>query len=401
MNIRRGMTKVQLHKRVSATLIAVVLLSVAGYLIKSSAAIETVRAAQSSASLYAAINTPTDVAPVKALSETVIRQAVAARPLNPGFVNVAMVHDVVTHGEAAADRWITPLSRLGWRNTAALQNRLFVAAVRSDTKQVLDLCDALMRRLQIQDTLIPLLNTVELDPMLRKEFVKRLANAPGWRPLYFYASSGLKKPDQLRARYSILQMLRQQGVQVDATLVRSSVQAMIDNGMPELGFALWRQVQSGVTTPLNDSGFLQASAGKTGDSPFGWETATGDGFDVDTYREGAKAVLAVQWNGRGVPMLAWQRTSALAGSYALDVDVSPEKIRDLNAFRFRLLCGKVATELQQDPQRSTRFITREKVSCSFPVFEVSGDIAAQNAPRSVEFRRFTLTRMASAEARPT
>lgn len=395
------MTDVRLRKGVSAALVAAALLPVANYLVNRSPAINRVQAAQSAALLYAAINTPASVAPVKALSDTVMRQAVAARPLNPALINTAMVRDVVTHGEAAADRWIAPLSRLGWRNTAALQNRLFIAAVRSDQRQVLDLCDALMRRRQIQDTLIPLLNTVELDPTLRQDFVKRLANTPIWRPLYFYASSGLKTPEQLRARYDVLQMLRRQGVQVDTTLVRSSVQAMIDNGMPELGFALWRQVKPGITTPLNDSGFLQASAAKTGDSPFGWETATGDGFDVDTYREGQKAVLAVQWNGRGVPMLARQRTSAFPGHYALNVDVSPEKIRDLTAFRFSLLCGKVATELQQDPQHPTRFVTREMVSCSFPIFEMLGDIDAQNAPRSVDFRHFTLTRISSAGAQPT
>ncbi len=390
------MTEVSLFRRAAAVALVAALLPVILYLGVAATAAAKVRAVRSLAVIGAWQDDHAIAAVVLALPERTIRRAIAARPLDAGTLNVAMVRDVARHSDikARADarlvRWTPLLAKLGWRDTTALQNRLYAAAIQSDLRMVLDVSDALMRRQRLVDQIITVLSAIENDPASQTAFTRRLLANPSWRSLYIYATAHLHERAQLQTRYRLLRTLERAGVRLSRNEIAPNIATMTANGLPQLGFDLWSAFTPGVGRPLADEHFARASktfaGGEEALVPFEWELISGDGFSATLYAEPGGAVLAIEWDGRGVPVFARQRTSAAPGRYTVELDVPAEKVGDLSAFALRLVCGDTAYPLDQNKNNLRRFTTRQGVPCAFPVLELAGDISAGATPRHVDVR---------------
>lgn len=334
-------------------------------------------------------------APAAAVPAATIRRAVMARPLDPRIVNVAMFQAYARGGDAILPKWLPVVARLGWRDTPTLQNRLFVFATNNDLGGVMRVSDALMRRQQLQDQVIPVLSMVEAVPSARRDLVRLLRNS-SWRERYLFTTGHLKTAEQLTARRELFDDLTAQGVAIDRGTMVSNVATMVAGGQPALAFATWTRFNPTVQRPLYDPRF--AIAGRkftTGDPslPFEWQFENGNGFSATPYAEDGASALDIRWNGRGVPLFAHQRTSALPGSYRLQVSVPPEKTKDLPAIGFRMRCDGVVYRFTGATDRPGQFETREPVACAFPEFEIVGDIAAQGTPRQIDLKSLRLTRV--------
>ncbi len=387
----------KLRRGIAVALTAAVLLPVEGYLAVASSAVNTVSAMRASALLTN--KDPQTTRGIRGLPATTIAAAITAKPIDQRLVNVAMIHDVQIVGQQRIAPWIHALGRLGWRDTPTLQNRLYVSAMRANVAEILDISDALLRRRQLMDQIIPVLATVETDQTLRKDFVRRLSGSLNWRGPYLLATDALKTPAQLEARYEILRAIQRNGAKLDRGEIAPNVGALDRAGRPDLGFALWKNGRSDVAAPLNDPSFTEASANfqaGTDTVPYQWQLKSGQGYSASAYVEHGRGSLDIEWNGRGVPIFAEQRTSATPGRYVLDVAVSAENIADLSALNFSLVCGGDVTRFQSDPRNPKRFATDGVVACGYPVLQIAGDIQAAATPRHIAIDRLVLRRVGTA-----
>lgn len=327
------------------------------------------------------------------LSDTTVHEAIAAEPLDGGIVNVAMVREVRQHGNSRTASWLAIVARLGWRDTPSLQNRLYAAANAGDMGRILDISDAFMRRQKMMDQMISVLSIVEADPTLQDALVARLAANPPWRAAYLSVVAHLKERSQLVGRFELLQQLQHRNARLGKDEVVPSILVLDRADLPQYGFALWQRIQPGVARPLDDSGFDRAGrSDQAGHDPvpYEWQAMSGEGFSAEAVRDGAQTMLSIDWNGRGVPVFAQQRTSATPGLYALDVEVPPEEKADLPALVFRLVCGKATIAFAPVAGDLTHLRTIEAVPCSYPVLQIAGDIQSSVAAHQVTINRLSL-----------
>ena len=422
-------------------LAAAVLLPVVAYLASASTAVRIVRGERDGALLAAPVPasgssttaTSTGAAstgPVTGsvprlapIAETTMRRALAARPLDQGIVNVAMVREIQAHAagspsgpaagqggqrvvvqgpdangratpgytvpaldDAGLTAWMPVVARLGWRDTAAQFNRLYVAAAAADIATILDVSEALLRRQQLLDRITPVLAIVETDPKISADLVGRLQTRPAWRAAYLETTNIFTRRDQLVARYGILRELMRRGDRLSKSEVAANVIALDGGKLPNLAFALWKAVHPDVLVPLNDPDFRHAAANSAQDAttvPYEWQLLTGEGFSTDAFVEDGRSALEIKWNGRGVPVFARQRTSARAGRYVLDIALDRQNIADLSVVQFRLMCDGTAIALRQEGNVATRLATVQPVPCAYPVFEIVGDVQSSSMPRTL------------------
>jgi len=421
MTMPRGMTEPShLRRGIASVLAAAVVLPVTVYLAKASTAVTLVRAQRNSAVITPSIpgtsapGMSTSVAAKEALkpqdgplSEAVIRQAIAARPLDQGIANVAMVRAVRgqaaqaspvfpangTAEKARLDMWMPVVSRLGWRDTAAQINRLYDAAGAGDIVTVMDASEALLRRQQGVDQITPVLAIVETDPQISLELIARLQRKPGWRAAYLDTTNVLVRPDQRIARYKILRELVRRGDRLGDDEVVTNVTALERGALPNLGFALYKAARRGVTSPLNDPNFRRAATNSAGDVaivPYEWQLLTGEGFSTDAFVENGQSSLEIKWSGRGVPVFARQRTSAVPGRYALEIAAEPQTLANLGAIQFRLICDDIVIRFRQNGSSRTRLSTLQPVPCAYPVLEIAGEVQSSSVPRTVALHALRL-----------
>ncbi|MES3154814.1 hypothetical protein [Sphingomonas faeni] len=387
----------KLRRGIAVALTAAVLLPVEGYLAVASSAVNTVSAMRASALLTN--KDPQTMRGIRGLPQGTVDAAIAAKPVDQRIVNVAMIRDVQTAGASRIAPWIDAVTRLGWRDTPALQNRLYVSATRANVADILDVSDALLRRRQLMDQIIPVLATVETDPSLRKDFVRRLSSKVNWGGLYLQSTGALKTPAQFQARYEVMMAMQQRGLRLDSGVLIPNVDALDRADLPALAFELWKSRRPGITSPLNDVSFVQAATNfqsGTDTVPYEWQMKSGQGYNASAYVEHGRGSLDIEWNGRGVPVFAEQRTSATPGRYALDVGTSAENVGDLSALNFTLVCAEDATPLVQDARNPKRFATSGAVPCAYPVLRIAGDIQAAATPRHIAIDRLVLRRVGTA-----
>lgn len=437
----------RLRRSVASVLAAAVLLPVVAYLANASSAVMIVRGERDGALLAApvpatglsALPAPTGKAgynsastdPVSVakpqlttISDTVMRRAIVARPLDQGLVNVAMVRDIQGHAARQVDgrntgqvgghvvvqgptvngratpgytvpalndarltRWMPVVGRLGWRDTPAQLNRLYVAAAAGNIATILDVSEALLRRQQLMDRITPVLAIVETDPKIGADLVRRLQSRPAWRAAYLETTDTLLRRDQLVARYGILRELMRRGDHLSKSELTANVIALDRGKLPDLGFSLWKTVHRDVGVPLNDPYFQRAAANSAEAAttvPYDWQLLTGEGFSTDAFVDNGRSALEIKWNGRGVPVFVRQRTSAIAGRrYVLEISVDRENIPNLSAAQFRLMCDDAAILLRQEGGVPTRLVTVQPLPCAYPVLEIVGDVQSSSVPRTL------------------
>lgn len=389
----RGTTEAGGYRRwIAATATALVTVSVAGYAAVAATATATVIAARPGA-LLADHDAESHVG-LRRLHQVQINTALASRPLDQRLANVAMARVADRQGEGRITPWIAAVSRLGWRDTPALQNMMYVAATRNDIPAVFNIGDALLRRRQLTDQMIPVLSMLESDPASRDILVERLASRVSWRGLYLSSTVHLRTPAQLRARYALLRALQRRGSPIASSEATPTSRAFEQANLHDLGFALWRAVRPGLTRPLDDTRFAAASEsfrlGKEDPVAYQWQIPNGEGFRADAVTEDGRTMLDIDWNGRGVPVFAQQRSSASPGRYALDIRVPSANVVDLAAFDFRMVCDTATVSFRQDAQRPQRFVTEATVPCAYPMFQIAGNIQSAATPRHLSIRSLAL-----------
>jgi hypothetical protein len=382
------------RRAIAAGLTGAVLLAITVYAAVAETALATMRTARPVA-LLADLKAES-TAQLSRLSDRTVHTAIAAAPLDQRVLNVAMARDAKRHGRARTPAWLAALSQMGWRDTFTLQNRLYAALLRTNLSSVLDISDALLRRQQLADQITQVILLLEAEPTLRPDLVERMAGGPSWRGLYLATTIGhLKTPEQLSARVMLLDGLAQRG-SLDKGEVVPSINALDRAGLPRQAFALWQRVQPGVTHPLDDGQFDRASRSYDAGYdpvPFQWQMMTGDGFSADAIRDGAHAALTIDWSGRGVPVFAQQRTSAVPGRYALSLDVPAKEKVDLPAFSFKLICGETAILFAAAASDPTRLRTATEVPCAFPMLQIVGDVQSSAAAHQVTINRIVMHRL--------
>lgn len=385
------------RRAIAAGSAAAILLTISGYAAVVETALTKVRVARSGALLAALDSAP--AAQLERLSDATVHNAVTAAPLDQRVMNVAMARDAKLHGGAQTPAWLAVLSRLGWRDTTTLQNRLYAVALRNQLTGVLDISDALLRRQQLIDQVTQVLPLLEIEPTLRPALVDRLAAQPGWRGVYLATSIGnLRTPQQLTGRVRLIEELARRG-SITKSEVVPSINALDRAGLQSQAFALWQRVQPGVSRPLDDGQFAHASRSYDAGYdpvPFQWQMMTGEGFSVDATRDGTRTPLMIDWNGRGVPVFAQQRTSAMPGRYALDLDVPASDKADLPALSFKLICGDTATPFSAVTGDPARLRTENAVTCAFPTLQIGADVQSSAAAHQVTINRITMRRLDAA-----
>jgi len=380
----------------AAGLTGAVLLAVTAYVVRAETALVAVRGARPGALLSNLKAQP--AAQLDRLSDETVRAATAAAPLEQRVVNVAMARDARLHGGVRTPAWLEALSRLGWRDTVSLQNRLYAAALRNDLLGILDIIDALLRRRQLSDQFIPMVSLLENDARSWPMLVQRLAGRPSWREQYLGTVGHLTTREQLLSRVSLLTDLGRHGALAKGEVV-PSINALDRAGLTPQAFALWQRVQPGVMRPLDDGRFKRASRSfEAGDEPvlFQWRLMTGEGFSADVTRNGTQAALTIDWSGRGVPVFAQQRTSAMPGRYALDLEVPTEKRAELPAFSFRLACADTTIPLAAVGVDPTRLRTTALVPCAFPMLQIAGDLQSSTVAHQVTINHIALRPLGTA-----
>lgn len=394
MTIRPGTTRPGRARRgLAAALTVIVLVTVASYAATASVAQQTVELARPGALLLSLRSKPSPV--LDTLSVATLRTAMAAAPLEQITVNVGMAREARQQGDAHTPAWLALLSRLGWRDTQALQNMLYNAALKNDLPKILDVSDALLRRQKLMEQIIPMLTMVEVDPQLQTMLVARLATNPSWRVAYLTSTSALHDRASLLGRFAVVQRLKRNGVHLDRDEVTANINALDDGGLPAYGFSLWQSIRGQATRPLDDTDFALASRYNSNDIsvPYQWRTMSGDGFRADVSNDNGRPQLSIKWDGRGIPVFAQQRTSAAPGRYALALAAAPRDVGALSAVVFRLMCGETATAFR--PVAPLRYVTDTATSCGYPSLQIAGDIQPSVTPREFAIDRITMTPLTS------
>ncbi len=382
------------RRAIAAVVTAAVLLAIFSYAAVAATALARVSAARSGALLATLDAAP--AALLDRLSDATVHKAITAAPLDQRVMNVAMARDAKLHGGARTPAWLAVVAQLGWRDTTALQNRLYAIALRNELTGVLDISDALLRRQQLIDQVTQILPLLEIEPTLRPALVDRLAAQPGWRGVYLATSIGnLKTAQQLTGRVRVIEELARRGPITKSEVV-PSINALDRAGLQSQAYALWQRVQPGVTRPLDDGQFARASRSYDADHdpvPFQWQMMTGEGFSVDATKDGTRTPLMIDWNGRGVPVFAQQRTSATLGRYALELDVPASDMPDLPALSFKLICGDTTTSFSAVAGNPARLRTATAVPCAFPLLQIGADVQSSAAAHQVTINRITMRRL--------
>ena len=396
MTIRPGTTRPAGARRALWTaLTAIVLTVVSGYETTASVAIQKVELAWPDALLASLRSKPSHA--LDTLSVETLRTALAASPLEQATVNVGMAREARDRANARNPAWLALLSQMGWRDTHALQNMLYAAALSSDLPRILDITDALLRRQQLMEQIIPMLTTVSADPELQTMLVARLATNPSWRAAYLTSTTALRDRDALLSRFAVVQRLLRSGVHLDRGEVIANINALNGGGLPAYGFSLWESIRGLASRPLDDTNFALASHNNSNDIPvpYQWQMLSGDAFRADASQDGGHPQLSINWDGRGIPVFAQQRTSAGPGRYALALVAEPRDAGALSAVVFRLMCGGTATAFR--PVAPLHYVTEASVSCGYPTLQIAGDIQPSVTPREFAIDRITMTPLASGE----
>lgn len=327
--------------------------------------------------------------------------ALAANPLDQQAVNGVIAARARASGDMKrALRETGLLRQLGWRSNTALQNLLWRAGTTNDIPLIMDTLDALLRRERLLAQIYPVLNLMTIDPVFRDLLVRRLEARPSWRRYYFMSASDLVKPAEIEGRYVVMQAVQRRGDRLTRNEIAPILPKLIAIGQTANAFNLWRTHKGSVTSPLADTRFETAAQSKPDDAlpvPFEWQLGSGGGFFVDAGQDAGGSFLSIDWDGRGVPSLASQTTTARAGRYRLEVTGAPPMAAVSQKIGFRLACvnGTMTDFVPFGAQSGSRLqlATTTAVRCDYPQLQLFGLVQPSTSADSILLRSIRLTRL--------
>ncbi|GAA3722701.1 hypothetical protein GCM10022268_33610 [Sphingomonas cynarae] len=326
-----------------------------------------------------------------------IATALAINPLSQSALNALLVERARDAGRPMAKDEADLLLRLGWRDEASLRNVGEVYADGSDLSKLLNVFDALLRRsTRSGEPVTNVLTFMETQPALQAALVNKLSQDPPWRSLFLRLTTSQLNTrqaalDRLQT-YQALARTKRPPTEVETAAV---LPALYAQGFGGEAFELWQDVrrrgdQPLLMRPLADPDFMRAARLQEDQevmTVYDWTIEHGDGFGI-RFGSDAKGVV-IEWDGRGIPVFARQRSSALPGAYRLAV-ITEAEAEGEDTIGYRLVCPEGVVELRPAAMsgRTRLYRADERVGCEFPIFEIFG--RPQNRPRDV---RATLNRV--------
>jgi hypothetical protein len=326
--------------------------------------------------------------------------ALAVNPLSQSLLNDLLVERARTARRPMTKGEADLLLRLGWRSEAALRNIGEVYADGSNLPKLLDVFDALLRRSSRSgEPVVNVLSLMETEPQYRPALVHKLAQDPPWRSMLLRLTANQLVTRQAAvSRLQIYRALARTSKPPSAIETAAVLPALHAQSFGDDAFNLWQGVlrrtgQPPLARPLTDSDFARVARRQQDQevtTVYDWTVEHGDGFGVG-FGSNSKGLM-IEWDGRGIPVFARQRSSALPRSHRLAVTMEADAQGE-DAIGYRLVCPQGAVELQPAmiSGRTRIYRTDGKVGCSFPIFEIFG--RAQSRPRDVRaiLNRITLS----------
>jgi hypothetical protein len=244
------------------------------------------------------------------------------------------------------------------------------------------------------------MNLLEAEPQTRLAVYHRLKQRVPWRPNYLRTATFLSNPVIIEGRVQTFNRLQASGDRILRWELAPSVAAMVASGLTADAFTLWRRHSNVPATPLHDGNFrIAVAAGTDTDSvfPFEWEFLSGSGFSAYPSQDGLNgANVAVQWDGRGVPVFMRQLTSATPGHYRVSfrVDGDAQKFASKIGVRFR--CKDSTTRLRNSVSPNSQIVTAETitpVACDFPWIDIFGEIQDRSGAVELSFNSINAARI--------
>lgn len=321
-------------------------------------------------------------------SLTRFQRVLAYEPLNARLVSGALfIRSGAGRDRKRVGQGVAVLGKLGWRDTVAVQNRLFVAAENREIFRALDLVDSLLRRDQLTSEITPLMNAMETMPRARAEIVLRLKKNPPWRKSYLATVGGLKTEPLIEGRYRLLEALQAGSGKLDTDELAPSVARIANAGKIAEASALWRRHvgKPGGGSILLDGNFARFSATDFSEGtsvPFEWYTSTGAGFSVTPIEGAEGAVVEIRWDGRRAPVFLNQIVSAEPGNYRLVVRVAeaPSTAQDMLQFSADCMTGgrNIFRFVRTIDRQRLEYVSDGPIQCRDYRFSVRGFVAPRD-----------------------
>lgn len=310
-----------------------------------------------------------------------LRVALKAQPLNPAIVNAAVFAQIALKpGSRPQPAKIALLEKLGWRNTPALQNRIFDAVERKDIGKIVAIADALLRRDDVIDQGQALMRLMELSPSTRSQLADALQTRPNWRLAYFQSPQKPKGSQAVGARAKLAKSLEQRGSELDRAELLPTLGLLTDNGYSREAYDLWLHYRNLKPALVNDPRFQWAYEMRNDINvgmPFEWQLLTGPGFWTELVKEGGQAGLSINWNRNGVPYFLAQRLYLGQQSAGLSLQVDGVDLPDTLAddVSFVLICPNGVVFFDQVIRKGkSRYLlgTRDQPGCVDPKLAIAG-----------------------------
>lgn len=328
--------------------------------------------------------------------------ALAMDPLNQNLVNAGLL---LKSNELSSDeraRWIAIIGKMGWRSTAALQTLITDAARNQDLSNAIIVADALLRRNQLFEEAVNLMNLLEAEPSTWEGVYNRLRKPVPWRIDYLLTAASISQPAIIDGRIRTLQRLQATGDRFSRSELAPSIEALMRAGKLAEAYEIWRVHAKQLPAPLNDTDFsIAVGAGSNNDVifPFEWQFFSGTGFSAYPSEDGLNgATVVIQWDGRGVPLFMSQLTAATPGNYrfAFKVDGDAQKFASRVAVRFR--CGNEVIRTRNSVKPNSQIVAAETlvpIPCAFPWIDIFGQIQDRSAAVELALNRVMLERIAN------
>lgn len=326
--------------------------------------------------------------------------AFAKDPLNQNLVNAGLALQSGALSEDERAKWITVIGKMGWRSTAASQTLINEAMKTQDLRKITAIADALLRRQKLFEQTVNLMNLLEAEPSTWEGVYNRLnANAP-WRVDYLQYAGVIKQPAVIEGRIRTLRALQKGGNRLTRQELAPSIAMLVSADKLKDAEQIWRANGRMPPTDLHDGDFSTAvSVGSDTNFsfPFEWQFYSGTGFSAYPSEDGLNgATVAIQWDGRGLPLFMSQLTSATPGNYrfSFKVDGDAQKFASKIGVRFR--CGSEIIRMRNSVKPNSQIVMAETITpitCEFPWVDIFGQIQERSAAVELAFNRVMLARI--------
>lgn len=324
----------------------------------------------------------------------------AAEPLDQSSLN--LLYAIEMRNGATAKRQaalLRSLGALGWRSTSAQRSLIIDALNKDEFDPAILRIDALLRRDQLREQIIPVLRQLEQDPSVVDALVERLRRDPNWRTLYFSSADHLADADARAARLALFSSMIAGGVPPRRSELKVSLDAFVAAGDygPAMAFVSHLTPARSENTLNFDPDFQHAAKLSAEEQPMPlpseWEIGRHSGAMATLAAVKQRSTLAIHWNGSGSPRFARQLVH-LGAQRVPQLIVVPDSGGDRAELRrlvFAWRCpgkrsvGFLPLAPQPMPDRATYALAKPSV-CEYGYLVIAGKPNSLAGPLGIELR---------------